>query len=141
MIKINYECDDCGKFNQYTLNKELLLICEKCNNKFGTINIDWNYNCNCLFCSKKKFYKRKNFNQLFGLLVIILGGVLAITFYDKYGPLSYLILFVFSLFDFMLFKFTKYIGVCYSCSAEYINVKDVDLLPDFDHHQLEMYQK
>ena len=55
MIKINYECDDCGKFNQYTLNKELLLICEKCNNKFGTINIDWNYNCNCLFCSKKKF--------------------------------------------------------------------------------------
>ena len=101
----------------------------------------WDYNNNCLFCKNKSFYKRKNFNQLIGLLIIVLGGLLAIWFYDIYGPLSYIILFMFSLIDFVLFKFTKYLGVCYSCSSEYMNIKDVDLLPDFDHHQLEMYQK
>ena len=81
------------------------------------------------------------FLALIGLLIIVLGGLLAIWFYDIYGPLSYIILFMFSLIDFVLFKFTKYLGVCYSCSSEYMNIKDVDLLPDFDHHQLEMYQK
>ena len=141
MIRINYECDNCNNFNQFIFNKKLSISCQDCKNKFGTINIDWDYNNNCFFCKKKNFYKRKEFNQLIGLIIIILGGFLTIWFYSSYGPLSYLILFGFSLIDFILFKFTKYIGICYSCSAEYINIKDVDLLPDFDHHQLEMYQK
>lgn len=141
MIRINYECDDCNDFNQFVINKNSFICCQNCKKEFGTIDKDWNYKNHCLFCSKKNFYKRKDFNQLIGLFIIMLGGTLAIWFYKSYGPISYLILFGFSAIDFMLFKFTNYIGICYSCSSEYIGIKDVDLLPDFDHHQLEMYQK
>ena len=141
MIRINYECDDCKHFNQFSIDGNKILECLSCENKFGTIDLNWNYNNSCLFCNSSSFYKRKNFNQLIGLIIIILGGILAIWFYDTYGPLSYLILLGFSLIDFILFKLTKYIGVCYSCSSEYMNIKDVELLADFDHHQLEMYQK
>ena len=141
MIIINYECDHCQHFNQFNIIKTQPLECNQCKNNFGTIDLDWDYNSNCLFCNNNGFYKRKNFNQLIGLLIIVLGGLLTIWLYDTYGPLSYIILFIFTLIDFILFKFTKYLGVCYSCSSEYLNIKDVDLLPEFDHHQLEMYQK
>ena len=141
MIRINYECDDCKDFNQFFINKKLFISCQNCQKEFGTIDKDWNYNQHCIFCNNKNYYKRKNFNQLIGLFIIILGGTLAIWFYESYGPISYLILFGFALIDFMLFKFTNYIGICYSCSSEYISIEDVELLSDFDHHQLEMYQK
>ena len=77
---------------------------------------------------------------LIGLFIIILGGGLAIGFYSKYGPLSYIFLGVFSLLDFVLYKFTDFLGVCYSCSAEYYQVDGVDTLENFEHHNLEMYQ-
>ena len=141
MIELNYECDQCKKFNQYIIDDERNINCNGCKKKFGTINVNWGFNSNCLFCQKNNFYKRKNFNQLIGLFIILLGGGLAIWFYQFYGPLSYLLLLLFSIIDLILFKYTRYIGVCYSCSCEYINIKGVDLLSDFDHHQLEMYQE
>ena len=37
-------------------------------------------------------YQSKDFNQLLGLLIIILGAILAIWFHSLYGPIGYLIL-------------------------------------------------
>ncbi len=137
---INYECDKCKYFNQFNIVEKCIINCEKCEKEYGTIDSEWNYNSNCIFCNKKHYYKRKNFNQLIGLFIIILGGFLAIWFYDKYGPLSYIFLGIFSFIDFILYKITDYLGVCYSCSAEYINIDKVETLSNFEHHDLEMYQ-
>ena len=139
-MKINFECDKCQNFNQFHIKNKCEIVCNNCEEKYGIIDLNWNYNNECVFCKNTHFYKRKNFNQLIGLFIIILGGGLAIGFYSKYGPLSYIFLGVFSLLDFILYKFTDFLGVCYSCSAEYDQVDGVDTLENFEHHDLEMYQ-
>tara|TARA_B100000212_G_C27330293_1_gene514298 strand:+ start:544 stop:966 length:423 start_codon:yes stop_codon:yes gene_type:complete len=139
-MKINFECDKCQYFNQFQIKDKCEIECNNCKEKYGTIDLNWDYNNECIFCKKTHYYKRKNFNQLIGLFIIILGGGLALWFHSQYGPLSYIFLGIFSLLDFVLFKFTDYLGVCYSCSAEYYHVDGVDVLDNFEHHDLEMYQ-
>ena len=88
----------------------------------------------CPICKNLEFYRRKDFNQLLGLTIIIIGAILAIT-------ISYIFLFLFVLIDLLLLKIIPEVGVCYRCFSEFRRIQNIDSLPIFSHHKAELLQK
>ena len=134
MITVGIECSSCGTYFRYTIEKSSTIHCLGCNNEQGTIHPKWQYEEACPFCQYKGFYKRKDFNQLLGLIIIILGAVLAVM-------INYIFLLIFVLIDFLLLKVIPEVGICYHCSAEFRGLSDTQNLPGFSHHQSELYQE
>ena len=132
-MKINYECNNCNYYGAYITHKNKNLHCKECHIFLCKINKDWNFEKCCPFCSNKQFYKRKNFNQILGAIIVLIGGILAIS-------ISYYCLIILSMIDYLFYKLISNIGICYKCSAEFHQVKNIDRLSDFEHHKAEIYQ-
>ena len=84
-------------------------------------------------------YKKKDFNQALGCLVILIGAI--------FVPITYgLSLVVVFLFDLLLYRRVKDSIECYKCRAEFKNVDVPKHLEDFDyllvpnHHSLIRFQ-
>ena len=127
------ECDDCGKFSIYPLISDKLMKCIACNKNWGKVPIGWTLEKPCVICTCSRFYKRKDFNQLLGLAIILTGIVLSLIY-------SYFILMGFALLDIILYQMVPDAGICYSCSTEYRGIENIDELNPFDHHTAELFQ-
>ena len=88
----------------------------------------------CPECGCNLLYKKKDFNQALGCIVILIGAI--------FVPITYgLSLVVVFLFDLLLYRRVKDSIECYKCRAEFKNVDVPKHLEDFDHHVAEMYEK
>ncbi len=134
MLNVGVECGNCGKYFRMSVEKECMINCKNCNTDLGTIHKDWQYENPCPVCQNTGFFKRKDFNQLIGLIIIGCGAVLAIM-------ISYVFLLIFALIDLILMKFIPDVGVCYRCSTEFRGASGIQFLSGFSHHQAELYQK
>jgi len=134
MIIINIECENCGTFFENKIDKEKIIQCIKCKNKMGTVHPDWMFQEPCPVCKNLEYYKRKDFNQLLGIFIIIIGAILAIT-------ISYIFLLIFALIDLLLMKIIPEVGVCYGCLSEFRNIANVKSLSIFNHNKAELLQK
>ena len=130
---IGVECDDCQKFAIYPLISDQKLKCKGCNNNWKIIPQNFSFEDPCIICTCKIFYKRKDFNQILGLVILLTGIILSIIY-------SYFILMGFVLIDIILYKLVPDAGICYKCSAEYRGIQNIDKLDQFDHHTAELFQ-
>ena len=90
-------------------------------------------NPKCPACGCKHLYKKKDFNQTLGCLVIIIGAV--------FVPVTYgLSLFLLFLLDLFLYSRIKDSVECYKCKIEYKNVVVPKNFTNFDHHTAEIYE-
>ena len=90
-------------------------------------------NPKCPACGCKHLYKKKDFNQTLGCLVIIIGAV--------FVPVTYgLSLFLLFLLDLILYSRIKDSVECYKCKIEYKNVVVPKNFTNFDHHTAEIYE-
>ena len=128
-----YECDTCGNFKIYSAENSPKIICASCDKKLGTVSENWSLENSCPFCNCKSYYKRKDFNQILGAGIIILGGILSIIY-------NYFILMGFALLDILLYYIVPDVAVCYQCSAELRGFHGMEKLEVFDHHTAELYQ-
>ena len=128
-----YECDTCGTFKIYSAESSPKIICASCDKKLGTVSENWSLENSCPFCNCKSYYKRKDFNQILGAGIIILGGILSIIY-------NYFILMGFALLDILLYYIVPDVAVCYQCSAELRGFHGMEKLEVFDHHTAELYQ-
>ena len=94
---------------------------------------NWSLQNSCPFCNCKSYYKRRDFNQILGAGIIILGGILSIIY-------NYFILMGFALLDVLLYYIVPDVAVCYQCSAELRGFHGMEKLEVFDHHTAELYQ-
>ena len=87
----------------------------------------------CPECGCKDLYKKKDFNQTFGCLIILVGAV--------FVPVTYgLSLVVLFLLDLLLYSRIKDSIECYKCKTEYKNVVVPKNMMSFDHHIAEIYE-
>jgi len=133
MVTISKKCSSCD--NIYTGIIEKKIVCNKCNNESILIlNEDLKFK-NCSFCNCEQFYKRKDFNQSLGFILIIIGSIL-VPF--TYG-VSLLIVFI---LDLILYNFVNEVIVCYKCGIEFRGFKKTSKsIKLFDHHTAELYDK
>ena len=134
MIIIDIECENCGTFFENKIEREISIKCIKCKKIMGTVHPDWLFQEPCPVCKNLEYYRRKDFNQLLGILVIIIGAILAIS-------ISYIFLLIFALIDLLLMKIIPDVGVCYGCLTEFRNISNVKSLSIFNHHKAELLQK
>ena len=127
-----YECDDCGIFRIYSVENSSEIHCSSCNKKLGTVSEEWSLDNSCPFCECKSYYKRKDFNQILGAGIIIIGAILSIIY-------NYFILMGFALLDILLYKIVPDVAVCYQCSVELRGFHGIENLDVFDHHTAELY--
>jgi len=88
----------------------------------------------CPKCDCKHLYKKKDFNQFLGCLIILVGAV--------FVPITYGLSLVLLFFlDLLLYSRIKDSIECYKCKTEYKNVAVPKNLNNFDHHTAEIYEK
>ena len=87
----------------------------------------------CPACGCKHLYKKKDFNQTLGCLIILVGAV--------FVPLTYGIsLVALFLLDLLLYGKIKDSVECYKCKTEYKNIVVPKNVMSFDHHIAEIYE-
>ena len=130
---IALECPACGRYHRYLMPGEGVLVCPHCGHGAGTQAAGWSLEAGCPLCACRHLYRRKDFNQLLGLGLMVAGGALAIAF-------SYWFLLLFSLADLGLSRLVPDVAVCHRCGAEMRSAPGVSGLPVFDHHTADIYQ-
>ena len=133
MVSVSKECGKCGKYYCGNANgKEI--ICPGCGNETIQVSAEkWPFDV-CPHCDCNQFYRRKDFNQLLGCLIIIVGAL--------FVPFTYgLSLVVVLLADLILYRRVAELMVCYKCGTEF---RGFGTIPEgvelFDHHVGELYE-
>ncbi len=121
------ECEICKETK--TFNEAN--FCKDCNNsELFTKDLDFK---KCPVCASKHLYRKKDFNQAVGCLIILIGAILV--------PWTYGIsLLVLSLVDYLLYRQIKDSVECYKCKSEFKDIIVPDYLNVFDHHIAELYE-
>jgi hypothetical protein len=87
----------------------------------------------CPECGCKHLYKKKDFNQALGCIIILIGAL--------FVPFTYgLSLVVLFLIDLYLYNKVEDSIECYKCKSEFKNVSIPDNFTQFDHHTAEIYE-
>ena len=126
------ECDQCGRYYSLPAPVDGPINCPGCGLKAGTIEATWSLAGGCPVCGARHLYRRKDFNQLVGLLIVILGAVLGIL-------ISYWFLAATAVLDAMLYRWVSEVAVCYRCGAELRGLAAIGGLKRFEHHTAEIY--
>jgi hypothetical protein len=87
----------------------------------------------CTACDGEQFYVQRDFNQRAGLVIVIIGGLLA-----PFTP-YYSSLFVAALIDAGLYAVLPEITICYRCKAHYRGFERNPAHQAFDLHVEEQY--
>ena len=123
----NINCEICK------VEKSFLeaIHCDECNEP-NLFKEDLNFSV-CPICGCKDLYRKKDFNQVLGCIIILIGAILV--------PLTYGIsLLVLSLLDFLLYQRVKDSIECYGCKSEYKNIHVPTEIKSFNHHKAELYE-
>ena len=126
------ECANCGRYYRHGKPLPQGVTCPQCGTSPGTIPSGWTLEQGCPLCDCRHLYRRKDFNQLLGLAIIVLGALLGVL-------ISYWFLLAFSLLDLLLYRRIADLAVCYRCAAELQGVEGTARLGLFDHHTAEIY--
>ena len=136
-MEVRYFCPGCEAYNRVRdLITSLRCTCAVCKKDIVLYpNEDFLLRMEvtqCLFCQKKYFYNRRDFNKGLGCTILLAAILLSFWTYGISLIVAWLI-------DWALFKRLPRIVVCYVCDAEYKGFKT--LAPDFDLHLHEKYRK
>ena len=131
-LRLGIECDRCGRFYRVAGAENTPPECPSCGTSPGTVDSGWTLEKGCPLCNCRHLYRRKAFNQLAGLTIIVLGAALAVM-------VSYWFLLAFTLADLLLYRFVPDLGVCYRCGVELASVSGLARLKPFSHPTAEIY--
>lgn len=130
---VGKECSFCGKFYIQPAGSGDI-VCPHCGEErvqLSSFNRDFS---RCPYCLSRQFYRRKDFNQVLGCLVVLLGAVLVPFTYGLSLPVLILV-------DFILYSRVPDVAVCYRCGAEFRRFGSLpETIRKFDHHTAEVYE-
>jgi predicted amidophosphoribosyltransferase len=137
-MELKLSCPQCKNKQKRVLSWPLgTVVCEGCKKPLLEHSTEALLNQKridqCPVCGAAHLYRRKDFNQRLGILLVVVGVVLA---YFTYG----LSLLVVTLIDFFLVRRVREVGVCYQCQAEFRKSDLVDSLKPFDLELFDYYR-
>jgi DNA-directed RNA polymerase subunit RPC12/RpoP len=96
----------------------------------------------CLVCPSTDLFVRKNFPQRLGLTIVVLGFALScVTWFFYWTTLTFAVLFVTALADFVLYLVVGDSLKCYRCGAEYRQLSSPPQQGAFDLETHERYRQ
>jgi len=130
MMEITLSCEECGSAIDIKPSKEATQAqCDICEH-FQDIHFNDDHLQgvlkDCPNCSRKDFYKQKDFNRKLGVVLFVIAAILSIWTYG----LSFVVLYA---ADFFLFKKLGHVAVCYKCEAIFRRVSNIAEIHDFNH--------
>ncbi len=134
MPSITRECPSCGKFYRIDISRDDEVPCRNCGKRNRKIDSDSVTFSRCVICDCGNFYKQKDFNQVLGCFIVLIGaGLMPIT-YGFSLPVLILI-------DWFLYRKTDDVIICYRCKSEYRDFSTIpQTITSFDHHTGELYE-
>jgi hypothetical protein len=143
-MKITFPCKFCKTYYlTVPLSQDISnLVCPKClkeipmqvSESLFTGIVD-----SCALCGRDKFYIRKAFNRKLGVVVVFIGIILS-SYYSS-SLLGLLILMGITLLDAIIYYFSPWMTVCYTCQAEYRGFKKNPRHKAFDLKMQEQYRR
>ena len=103
------------------------MICPLCKSVWGRIEELNTIFESCPICQCRQFYISKDFNQALGCFIMAVGIFLSFFTYGLSLP-------VFALIDWLLYKKTAAMIVCYKCDSEFRGFKNFKNFKPFMHH-------
>jgi len=96
----------------------------------------------CLVCPSTDLYVRKDFPQVIGVSLVVLGIVgSSIAWYQMNIAWTFGILFATALLDVLLYAWVGDALMCYRCNAQYRGVDEMDSHGNFDLETHEKYRQ
>ena len=127
MATITHQCEQCGKFFEIEAVARQPIVCLSCQKDFGKVGEIRRIFEHCPICGGTQFWTQKDFNQLLGCSIMLVGIVLV--------PWSYgLSLPAFAGIDWLLYRKVTTMAVCYKCASEFRGFEIPGHLKPFMHH-------
>lgn len=127
MQSISRNCQKCKKYQTLNFLNQDVLDCPECHEKWGEVKEKESIFKSCPVCECKQFYLSKDFNQVVGCSIMLIGIVLVPWTYGLSLP-------VFALIDWFLHKKVKVVVNCYRCGCEFRGFTYPEKLKSFMHH-------
>ena len=131
---IAWQCKECKTYSEIEFIPGKSLSCPKCSKEWGRADPAKNIFDACPICQTRQFYIQKDFNQLLGCLVILIGILLVPKTYGLSLP-------IFAGIDWLIYRRIKTIAVCYRCGAEFRGFDVPKPFKPFLHHIGMKYDK
>lgn len=116
-------------------------ICEQAWD-FGVVPLE-----GCPICGCRYFYRQKDFNQLLGCAVVLLGAVVVPAVTGYFLGYRYLLviticsLSVFTGVDALLYRQVSDMAICYDCRCEFRGFEIPPAIVNFEHFLAERFEK
>lgn len=122
-------CPACRQYAAVEMHSHQDLICPQCHAKWGRIKEADDIFAGCPICTCRQFYRHKDFNQLLGCAIMLVGIILVPWTYGLSLP-------VFWGIDVLLHKRMRSaeVAVCYRCGSEFRNMEIPVRVKAFMHH-------
>jgi len=141
---------DCPTCNQaFTVEFSIeprpnFLKCPTCEQAwdFGVVPLE-----GCPICGCRYFYRQKDFNQLLGCAVVLLGAVVVPAVTGYFLGYRYLLviticsLSVFTGVDALLYRQVSDMAICYDCRCEFRGFEIPPAIVNFEHFLAERFEK
>ena len=120
-------CEQCKHYSVITVQDAQSIQCPQCQKIWGTLPSLENVFDACPICTCRQFYTVKDFNQILGFAVMLVGIVLVPWTFGLSLPL-------FALIDWLMYKKIPTIVVCYRCGSEFREFSIPRRFKPFMHH-------
>lgn len=120
------KCPNCKEYARVPA-KEGGVRCPACGKEWGKIDDPDKIFEHCPGCGNRQFYLQKDFNQLVGCLIMLIGILLVPKTYGLSLP-------VMAAVDWLLYRRYPTIAVCYRCGMEFHGFVYPKHLKPFLHH-------
>lgn len=145
-MKLRFDCreDTCPALIEYRPIGEGCegLDCPRCARHYEVHDTDrlirHELPAQCPMCRGAEFYKRKNFPQKTGLIIVVVAALCSLWWYKDNALLAYGILAVAVAVDMAIYYMIGVVTVCYRCSTAYWSVEPP---PDIDWFDLATSEK
>ena len=120
-------CDQCKSYHEVKMHEGKTISCPQCSYLWGKLDAFDKIFENCPLCQCRQFYTSKDFNQLIGCFIMLIGIILVPWTYGISLP-------IFALIDWILHKRVPTIVNCYKCGSEFRHLDFPKQLKPFMHH-------
>ncbi len=129
-MEVQFTCEECHSGIEVIPSLEASKVkCSVCEHvtgvKFTPDHLEGVLS-DCPSCSRKDFYKQKDFNRKVGVGLFIIAAILSIWTYG----VSLIVLWLFDLF---LFSKIGNVVICYKCNTNFRKVKNLPSIYGFNH--------
>ena len=144
-MNVTYNCPACEGTTRSEFSSESSpLVCTHCQQPIEVPSgiVTGRGITRCLVCPSTELFVRKDFPQRLGVTLVVLGFIgssIAWAYYQVF--LTFAMLFVTALIDFVLYVFMGDSLMCYRCGAQYRGVQEMDAHGAFDLTTHERYRQ